>query len=381
MTQFLEILSFTKIFVATFVVLLLRCFYHCFIKTGKQLKLYSRVPGSVVSFRLSASEEIKNWSNEPQLNFTSDPNEPFSSSKIDELCQSSNLRLFATNFLNKTILILADPKLIGEYYKNSKYYQKQGTKSFLRTLYTDYGLVGPEGERWKYQRKVISEAFHFGNIVKTLPFIEETIKEFLDKIECSNEKEIEVNIIDEFQKITGEVIGRTFFGQDLNDYVIHDQNFPLALADLMIKNEGLKDHYLFQMFGDIALLFSSELRKIKRQTVNFGEFCRQLLKDPIKKIERGEMENANGRKGLLQILLEKNKTEKGLSEEELLANFIINCLAGMDTTSHFAAMAVYFLSQYPEVKAKVMNDINSCWDGKSSITLDPPKDGLFACSA
>ena len=366
-----EILTLTKVFIAIFIIILLKGFYSFFIKPCRQLKLYSNVPGSGVSFKLSASKEIAYWSNASKSNFKLDPNEPFSSSKIHELCfKYSNLRLFATNFLNKIIVILADPKIIGEYYKNSKYYRKQATRSFLRTLYTNHGIAGPEGERWKHQRKIISEAFHFENIVKTLPIIEETIKELLDKIEGSQGKEIEVNIIDEFQKITGEIIGRTFFGQHLNDYKINGRPLTLEFADLIIKNENLKVHYFYQMFGDIAVLFSPELRKLKRQTINFGEFCRQLLRDSIKKIERNELENANGRKGLLQILVEKNKTEKGLNEEELLANFITNFLAGMDTTSHFAAMVVYFLSQYPEVKARVMNDINSCWDGKSSITLE-----------
>ena len=370
MTQFIEIFSFAKVFAAVLIILLLRGFYHCLIKPGKQLKRYSQVPGSIITLQLG-TKELKTWSNTPESNFELDPTNPFSSSKFYQECfKYPNMRLLATNLLHQVILNLTDPKLIGEFYKNGQYYEKRKIPSFLRNLYTRYGLGNAEGEEWKFQRKIISEAFHFENLAKTVPLMEETVKEFLDNIEFNHEKEVEVNIIDEFQKITGEIIGRTFFGQNLNDYKLNGRPLTLELADVLVQNSSLRYHYFYLLFGRVALLFSSKLRKIKEQSIRFGEFSKQLVRESIKKIEKGEMGNEDGRKGLLQILVEKGKTKKGLSEKELIANFITFFVAGMDTTGHTAGMAVYFLSQHPEVKEKLIKEIDSVWDGKAPITLE-----------
>ena len=370
MTQLLEIFSFTKVFAAALIILLLRSFYNGFIKPGKQLKRYSQVPGSIITLKLG-TKDLKTWSNIPQSNFKPDPTNPFSSSKLYQDCfKYPKQRLVATNFLNQVVLNLTDPKLIGEFFKNGKYYIKKDMRSFLRTFYTRYGIGGTEGEEWKFQRKIIAEAFHFENLAKTVPLMEETVKEFLDNIEFKTEKEAEINIIDEFQKITGEIVGRTFFGQNLNEYKLNGRLLTLELADILVQNSSLKDYPFYHLFGEVALLFSPKLRKIRNQTIRFGEFSKQLVRESIKKIERGEMGNEAGRKGLLQILVEKGKTEKGLSEKELVANFITFFVAGMDTTGHTAGMAVYFLSQYPEVKEKLINEIDSLWDGKAPITLE-----------
>jgi len=42
-----------------------------------------------------------------------------------------------------------------------------------------------------------------------------------------------VKIIDKFEKITGEIVGRIFCGKNLNKYKMHDQQLTLAQAHLL----------------------------------------------------------------------------------------------------------------------------------------------------
>ena len=327
------------------------------------------MPGSVATFQLGA-KEVKTWTNTEVANLEMEPSNPFRSSKLLEPCfKYPNLRLTASNYLRKLVIGLAEPSLIGEFFKNGKNYQKQYIRSFLNSMYTNAGVTGVEGDEWKLQRKVIAEAFHFDNIAKTVPIMEETVKEFLNNLK-NTQGDAPCDIMDEFHKITGEVAGRTFFGQNLNEYKLDGKSLTTALTDLMKMNALLPYNVLYQLLGDINLLFSPELRKIKEQTVAFGEFTTQIFRESLKKIERNQMKNEGGRKGLLQILVEQGKTGRALTEKELIANFIVFFIAGTETTGHTANNAVYFLSQYPEVKEKAMKEIESCWDGKSPLTLE-----------
>ena len=356
-----------QVIVAVVLLAVFRVIHKFIVKPLKHLRTYSATPGSIVTFNLG-SKKVKEWNNAKKLKLEApDASNPFYTNDLYKYClENPTLRFTAKNYVHRVILTLNDQELIADYYKKGKSYQRMVRKSFLRESYTQYGLTNVEGDTWKFQRKIISEAFHFDNISKTLPIMQETAKEFLEAIKFS-EDGVEVNIIDEFHKITGEIIGRTFFGQSLNSYSVDGKLLTLALAEFLA-TAGLSANIGYQLFGNLALLWSSKIRAVKKESLKIGNLCKKIVQDSIEKFEKNPPKEDSGRKGLLQILWEKSKTEKGLSERELVANFIVFFIAGMDTTGHTVAMVVYFLSQYPEVKEKVLKDIEANWDGKSELS-------------
>lgn len=341
------------------------------LKPWKILSLYSKLPGSIVRFKIGGkvmkiTRNVKKWSqNEKSTQKTSSEGTcPHLSSKVyEDVYEYSDTRFLAENIVMIPLIKLTDPALIAEYYKNPKAYYKYQPRTCLTHL--RYSLGGSEGERWRVMRKTISEAFHFESLRKIIPLMEDTIKE---KFATYKSNEPEYSVLIEIQKITGEVVGRSFFGERLNDYKINGKELIVELADLTISNSKLLRNPLYQVFGDIAMIWSAEFRKCKRDSIAFTEFVREIMKKTIIRIKNGETNNGDGRKGILQLLVER--TEDPLTEDELLGNFINFFLAGTDTSGHHLAMITYFLIKHPEIKEKLVKDIDAHWDGKSRLSFE-----------
>lgn len=51
-----------------------------------------------------------------------------------------------------------------------------------------------------------------------------------------------------------------------------------------------------------------------------------------------------------------------MSLDQIINEFMTFYVAGMDTTGHLCGMAVWYLTQYPEIKAKVQHEIDTNTD-------------------
>jgi len=141
-----------------------------------------------------------------------------------------NQKVLVTNLGNKTLFLLRDPAYIKDFLHSQHKYHKVGIVNNMKPLLGN-GLATAEGSFWRNHRRIISNSFHYELLKSHVPIIQETTKEFLDKIkpeEFSNFK-----IIDKVQEITGEVVGKVFFGNNLSHYNLGGMPLTLYLARLM----------------------------------------------------------------------------------------------------------------------------------------------------
>ena len=118
-------------------------------------------------------------------------------------------KYFVVNSGRKIIIMLQDPKYIKEFLSKPNNYQKGMVIDMLRCLIGN-GLVSSEGDTWKRHRRIISASFNFDFLRSNMPVIQNTTKEFLNKVtpeECKD-----YSVISHIQDITGEIVGRIFFG-------------------------------------------------------------------------------------------------------------------------------------------------------------------------
>jgi len=78
-------------------------------------------------------------------------------------------------------------------------------------------LVLAEGDVHKKHRKVISTVFNYELLKTNMPMVIKTCKETFDEIESNKAGLDKVLLLEEFQKITGTVVGRIFFGEEMNE--------------------------------------------------------------------------------------------------------------------------------------------------------------------
>jgi len=226
------------------------------------------------------------------------------------------------------------------------------------------GLFRDEGKTWKNHRKILSSIFHFEFIRDQFPTIVSTVREFLDILVKSSLKE--VKIMDEFQKITGEVVGRIFFGQNLNKYQMDGKMLTLYLAELLIEMATTTRHLLPILLGffKIPLTLLPSRKKVADKIDRLREVCRKII------MERKESkETFNDMFALLLKTQENPNPEERYSDEDIVNEFITFFLGGMDTTGHLIAMALYSLDKNLQYIKDLENEIKEVMMGQVKLLM------------
>ena len=134
-----------------------------------------------------------------------------------------------------------DPALIKEFYSNADNYVKDTLFFQIFVKLWGKNLITSEGKEWKTQRKVLSSAFHFEFFKSILPMIQKTTQETFQNLQKTSMKD--VNIMDVYQEITGEVVGKIFFGEQLNQYSLEGKLLTLALGEILTELGALNSNH------------------------------------------------------------------------------------------------------------------------------------------
>eukprot|EP01017_Pseudomicrothorax_dubius_P015683 TRINITY_DN1796_c0_g2_i1.p1 TRINITY_DN1796_c0_g2~~TRINITY_DN1796_c0_g2_i1.p1 ORF type:complete len:370 (-),score=63.81 TRINITY_DN1796_c0_g2_i1:85-1194(-) len=260
--------------------------------------------------------------------------------------------LMSTSFGNVSLLLL-EHNLVEEFYKNTNMYEKDRfvMYNFLRAF--GNGILFMEGDRWKLHRRILSDAINFENLKKMTPIVMEAIKEHFD--EMTQQKRLnKVGIMNEFQKITGDIVLKAFFGSTFSKEIFYGKPLTIFLANYFedVTTQPLRNPLTFLIGPQIIdYNLTANDRRVNGQTKALKDLARKTIEKRRKEAE-GAYSKGEDRKDLLDFILNYNAKNKDdpLSDEEIIDTFITVFLAGMDTTSHLLGLAVYYLWKYPEME-------------------------------
>ncbi|GFU18264.1 cytochrome P450 4c3 [Nephila pilipes] len=114
---------------------------------------------------------------------------------------------------------------------------------------------------------------------------------------------------------------------------------------------------------------------------SLDEFTNAILQETRKKYLTGELSANDGkRKSLMHLLLEHHLQEKDLNEDGIREEMNTFMLAGSDTTAQSMTWALYLVGLYPEIQAKVHEEIDSIFgsDTESHVTEENMKDMKYS---
>jgi len=282
---------------------------------------------------------------------------------------SKNLgcRAWGGNLGSGVALKLFDPKIIKEYTKvQEKYYRKAKIYDLIRILGSK-GLVFSEGALWKRHRKVVSSAFHFEFLKEMIPHMVEATMDYFKQLQKKNL----TNIRNDFEYISGDVVGKVFFGEEFSQLQIDGMPLSLFLKELTMEAWGVTFSWPNLVLGSkfVKAKIMPRHRELLKQSYKFADFC-------FKKVqERRQAFLDNKRtdsKCLLDLLVRNNieNPEEGFDIEEIVHEFATFCIAGMDTTGHTLAMCSYYYLQNPQCKEKLLKEIDEYLSDSQSITID-----------
>lgn len=286
-----------------------------------------------------------------------------------------SVKALGSNLFSRSQIYLVEPSLIKEFLQNPKNYTKSQMEVDLIKIFTGDNLITTQGDFWKRHRRIISSVFHFDFLKQAIPDILEITTRIMDNLKDKDISEVE--IIRLFESITGEVVGRVFFGEKFSDYKLQGMPVTNFLAELSIRvaTQFVTPAYLMFGPGGVRRKVTPRFKKIMNDIEELHAFAKSVIDKKVEEIKaRKENENYqdSGKKTLIEALLEANDgSEQGkFTPQEIIDEFVTFFVAGMDTTAHLVGMAVYHLSQNPQYKARLLEEVDKYFKNPSEVTLD-----------
>ncbi|KAJ8527923.1 hypothetical protein K7X08_015374 [Anisodus acutangulus] len=204
-------------------------------------------------------------------------------------------------------LAVAEPDLIREIFTTkSEFYEKNEAHPLIRQLEGD-GLLSLKGEKWAHHRKIITPTFHMENLKLLIPGAASKVIEMLEKLTPNSKNgEIEIEISEWFQTLTEDIVAQTAFGRS---YEQGKAIFRLQAQQMVLASEA------FQKVFIPGYRFMPTKRNIKswKLDTEIKKLLMKLIQDRTENWGKNEMQENNGPKDLLGLMIQASIKESSLS--------------------------------------------------------------------
>ena len=227
----------------------------------------------------------------------------------------------------------------------------------FRPLFGDNSLFLLDGDRHKRERKLLMPPFH-GEKIKSYG---DSICQTAQKVASEWQVNKPFTARDAMQKITLEVILQVVFG--LSEGERYEQLKPLLVKRLELTSTPLRASVVFFKF----------LQKDWGAWSPWGQFLR--LRDKIYDLLSAEINDRRANpqdqsNDILSLMLSATDEDgRPMTDEELREEMITLLIAGYETTASALAWAFYWVHKLPEVKEKLLQEIDSLGDNPDPMEM------------
>jgi cytochrome P450 len=263
--------------------------------------------------------------------------------------------IFKLNLGTAPVVVMTDPEAI-------QYVLKSRPEKFRRSAMMDevmqemsiHGVFNAEGEDWKNQRKLVSQALNLNHVKSFFPALVGITNKLLQRWRKYSDSNSDVEIKSELMRYTVDITSNLAFGYDMNTLEKeHDiiQDHLEVIFPALFKRINLPIPYwrYFKLPADKNL--EKSLRAIH-----------DTIKPIISETRTKLAENVhlkNNPENFLQALIASSGPGDDLSDKVLTGNVLTMMLAGEDTTAHTLTWIFYFMHLHPEVQVKMQQEADS----------------------
>eukprot|EP00066_Takifugu_rubripes_P001842 XP_003963326.1 PREDICTED: cytochrome P450 3A40-like isoform X1 [Takifugu rubripes] len=245
----------------------------------------------------------------------------------------------------------------------------------------DLGVNGPlsdavsvaEDEQWKRIRGILSPSFTSGRLKEMYTIMLQHSKNLLNFLNKKVEADEVIDVKDVFGPYSMDVVTSTAFSVDIDSI-----NNP---SDPFVAN--IKEMTQFSFLNPLVVLtvlFPFLVPIFKKMNVStfpahvidfFFNFLRQIKSDRNKDKKKSRVDfmqlmvNAQMQEGN-----EEGSSQKGLTDNEILAQAMIFIFGGYETTSSSLGFLAYNLATNPKIQKKLQEEIDKTFPGKVRPNYD-----------
>ncbi len=216
------------------------------------------------------------------------------------------------------------------------------------------GLLTIDGDAHRQQRRLVQPAFHRKRIENYAGIMVQHTEDMLSTWNTEHT----LDMAREMQELTLRIVARCLFNVDLSKEVNElGQAFTDMISNPVGMIEGMLGLRIDQPFTAYGRRMAAK-RKVDAFIYNL--------------IEQRRAEGGD-RGDVLSMLLEDQGEEGNLNDTQVHDHIMTFVAAGHETTSNALTWTFYLLSQHPQVREKLRNELNTVLGGRAPTLEDTPQ--------
>ena len=225
---------------------------------------------------------------------------------------------------------------------------------FFRGIFGN-GLLTSEGDFWLRQRRLAQPAFHRNRIAEYGRVMAAYSEQMLETWQPNETRDMH----QEMMVLTLKIAIKTLFNVDAERDVV----LMSALSNDLIKMFELQDSSFWLAHN---FLPTPANRRFRRTLKRLDEYIYGII--------RQRRQNSEDTGDLLSMLLHaQDEDGSQMTDKQLRDEVMTLFLAGHETTALALSWTWYLLSQYPDVEAKLMAELESALSGRTPRVEDLPE--------
>jgi len=252
------------------------------------------------------------------------------------------------------LYLIGDPRVVRDIFVTDQrlFMKGRGLERAKRLL--GEGLLTSEGAAHVRQRRLMQPAFHRDRVASYAT----VMTDYADRVSRSWTDGQEIDASQEMARLTLGVVGKTLFGADV---------------EAQARDVGRAMTAVMESFWMLMLPFQDLLQRLPIPSLRRSRAARETLDAIIYTMIATRRQSPGDRGDLLSMLLMAQDAEPdggGMTDVQVRDEAMTIFLAGHETTANALAWTWYFLSQSPEVEARLHDEVDRVLGGRVPTAAD-----------
>ncbi|HEY9298302.1 MAG TPA: cytochrome P450, partial [Phormidium sp.] len=252
--------------------------------------------------------------------------------------------------------VLANPEYIQYVLKERELFVKSRGLKALKTLLGE-GLLSSEGDSWFRQRRLTQPIFHQKRIAGYGEVMVAYTERMLESWKDGETRDVHADMM----RLTLNIVMKTIFNSDVTEGEAKDVAHALDVAMDWFESKRKQGFLILEWFP-------------RPENIRYRNAIQQLDKNIYKIINQRRV-SGEDQGDLLSMLMQAQDEEDGskMTDKQLRDEAATLILAGHETTANTLAWTWMLLSQYPEARTKLQEELKEVLGDRVPTMADLPR--------
>ncbi|XP_030829781.1 cholesterol 24-hydroxylase [Strongylocentrotus purpuratus] len=275
--------------------------------------------------------------------------------------------VFWVRFIIQPMVFCSNPPTVKEVSLDSRHLKPHSLYDRFHSVFGErfmgYGLLSEVNhEKWHTRRALLNPAFNRKYLKQMMDLFDESATRLRDHLIPLADDKTLVRMLEHFNNVALDVIGKVGFDMDINAVENSDCPFPSAVA---LALQGI--NVAFQ--NPLTLVDPrSKARQYRRSVRDAVKLVRNIGQDCIEKRREAKKKGEELPKDILTCILQaEDDVGQKIEMAELLDEFVTFFLAGHETTSNLLAFTLLEIGRHKDVAKRLKDEVDEVLGSKSII--------------